>query len=229
MTVRGLRPELTEPRFADRRAAGRSLAIALADRSLRDPFVLALARGGVPVGFEVASTLHANLDVLVARKVGAPGHEEVGIGAIAEGGVVMADPDALRALAIDDDDFAELAATEQVELRRRLWRYRGDRALPSLAERDALLVDDGLATGVTAEASIAAVRRLAPRRVLLCVPVCAPRTAARLSDVADEVVCVMCPERFVAVGASYERFEPTTDGEVLELLDRARAGFSRSG
>jgi putative phosphoribosyl transferase len=205
-------------RFRDRRAAGKQLAGLLRHIDLAEPLVLALPRGGVPVGHEIASALGAPLDVLVARKVGAPGHPEYGIGAIAEGGGVVVDPHALEMLGITDEDFARLADAERIELERRVASYRGSRPLPDLAGRDVVLVDDGLATGVTAEAAIQAIRSLHARRLVLAAPVCAPDTADRLGRLADEVVCVMRPEGFAAVGQWYERFDQTTDDEVMALL-----------
>lgn len=205
-------------RFRDRRDAGRQLAAALAGLGLHDPVVLALPRGGVPVAAEVAGALGAPLDVLVARKVGAPGHREYGIGAIAEGGVAVADESALRALGVTAAQYQELAAAEQAELDRRVRRYRADRPLPALAGRDVVLVDDGLATGMTAEAALRSIRDRASGRVVLAVPVGAPEAVDRLAGVA-EVVCLARPDDFRAVGRWYERFDQTADEEVLALLD----------
>jgi putative phosphoribosyl transferase len=208
-------------RFRDRTDAGRQLAERLRMLDLRDPIVLALPRGGVPVGFEVAHALGAPLDVFVARKVGAPGHPEYGIGAIAEGGGEVANEDALRMLRITDDRWRELADAEREELDRRIRHYRGKRLLPDLTAHDVVLVDDGLATGVTAEASLRALHRLDARRVVLAAPACAPETKERLGSVAEEVVCVISPDWFQAVGQWYERFEQTSDEEVLRLLDQS--------
>ena len=207
-------------RFRDRRDAGRQLAEIVRGLALADPVVLALPRGGVPVGHEVATAIGADLEVVVARKVGAPGHEEFGIGAIAEGGGVVANVDALRALGISDDRFAALAEREQAELERRVARYRGTRPLPALAGRDVVIVDDGLATGVTAEAALLAVRTRQPRRLVLAVPVAAPESVRRLSAVADEVIAVQVPPSFSAVGQWYDVFDQTTDAEVVDLLTR---------
>jgi len=210
--------------FADRRDAGRRLGALLTGMPLHDPVVLALPRGGVPVAAEVARALGAPWEVFVARKVGAPGHEEYGIGAVAEGvdgdDEVVLTPDVGR-LRLRPEEVGALVARQRAELARRVRRYRADRALPEVAARDVLLVDDGLATGVTAEAALRALRRRAPRRLVLAVPVCAPEARCRLEDVADAVVCVTSPARFLAVGAWYEDFGQTTDEEVLDLLVQA--------
>lgn len=207
-------------RFADRSEAGRILAEEVAALGLDDPIVLALPRGGVPVAEQVAKRLGCPVDVVVARKVGAPGHPEFGIGAIAEGGTVVADAASLRALGIAPQRFDDLAAAEREELDRRVLRYRSGRPLPELRDRDVVVVDDGLATGVTAEATLRDLRASAPRRLVLAVPVCAGDTAERLRDVADEVVCAYMPVELRAVGQWYDRFDQTTDEEVIAVLDR---------
>lgn len=206
--------------FRNRHDAGQRLAAALVTEGLDHPVVLALPRGGVPVAYEVAVALGAPLDVFVARKVGAPGHPEFGIGAVAEGGFQVVDRRAVDGLGVSDAQFAELARRERHELGRRVRAYRADRALPELSGRDVVLVDDGLATGVTAEAALGALRARGPRRLVLAVPACAPDTAQRLRDIADAVVCVVAPESFSAVGQWYERFDQTSDAEVLDLLAR---------
>ena len=208
-------------RFRDRTDAGRRLARELQSRHLRDPVVLALPRGGMPVAFEVAKGLDAPLEVFVARKIGAPAQPELGIGAIAEGGTHVVSSELVDRLGLRGADVEALALLEQVELDRRVDHYRHGRALPELEGRDVVLVDDGLATGVTAEAALLALRSAHPARLLLAVPACAPETAARLAAVADEVVCVMAPADFMAVGLWYDDFTQTSDDEVLELLARA--------
>lgn len=213
----------TRPRlFYDRVDAGRRLATQL--RCCRDPddrpLVLALPRGGVVVGYEVARALAAPLDVIVARKVGAPAHRELGIGAIAPGGVRVIDPTTVRMLGIRRDEIDAIVAEETVEMQRRIARFRGDRPAPDLHDRTVILVDDGLATGVTARAAIRSIRAEGPRRLVLAVPVCAPETAEALRDEVDDLVCVEMPPDFVAVGLWYDDFSQTTDEEVLDLLGR---------
>jgi putative phosphoribosyl transferase len=210
-------------RFVDRVEAGQRLAGVLALRHWNDPIVLALPRGGVPVGAQVAERLGAPMDVFVARKIGAPHHPEYGIGAIAEGGGVVIDRVAVEAVGVSCDDFRRLAQSERVELERRVQHYRGGRPLPDVRGHDVILVDDGLATGVTAEAALRALGTSHAARVVLAAPACAPDTAGRLRAVADDVVCVLEPEPFVAVGAHYERFDQTSDEEVLALLADHRA------
>ena len=210
-------------RFRDRHDAGVQLATRLQAEALVDPVVLALPRGGVPVAVEIARAIGAPLDVLVVRKVGAPQHREFGIGAIAEGGITVRDETAMRMVGVSSDRFEQLAADERRELERRVRLYRSERALPELSDRDVVLVDDGLATGVTAEAAIHAVRGLGARRVVLAAPVSAADTAARLSKIAD-VECLATPARFSAVGEWYDDFGQTTDSEVLDLLRGAADG-----
>jgi putative phosphoribosyl transferase len=213
-------------RFADRSEAGRRLAERLAHLRGSPTVVLALPRGGVPVGYEVARALAAPLDVIGVRKLGAPGQPELGIGAIAEGDVRVLDESLCRAFDVDDQWLEALEQRERAELERRVRRYRGQRGLPALEGRTVVVTDDGLATGVTAAAALEAVRRQRPERLVLAVPTCAARTVTRLADRADAVVCVITPEPFLAVGVWYERFDQTSDEEVVELLRRARDQLS---
>jgi putative phosphoribosyl transferase len=208
-------------RFRDRRDAGRQLSERFVASRLHDPLILALPRGGVPVAFEVAKALSAPLDVFIVRKIGAPGQPELGIGAIAEGGEVVAYGAALRRLGLTKTRFAQLAAQERPELERRIQRYRGARTLPDMDDRDVVLVDDGFATGVTAEAALRSLRGRRARRLILAVPACAPRATQRLAGVADDVVFVVEPEGFEAVGQLYDDFSQTSDEEVVRLLESA--------
>jgi putative phosphoribosyl transferase len=213
-------------RFTDRRDAGRKLAERLGDLDLSDPVVLALPRGGVPVAYEVARAFNVPLEVFVARKIGLPGHEELGIAAIAEGLDEPVKTDLVTQLDIGPDDLARLAAREHETLNRRVARYREGRAAPDVGGRDVVLVDDGLATGVTA--GLRALRAREPRRLVLAEPVCASDTADRLRRIADDVVCVFAPDALFAVGMWYVDFTQTTDREVLDLLERSRTAPVRN-
>lgn len=210
-------------RFSDRAEAGRELAARVAELAIADPVVLGLARGGVPVAAEVARTLSAPLDVFIVRKVGAPLQPELGMGAVAEGGTVVRDGAALAALGVAPEVFERIARQEADEVRRRVLRYRPNRPLPTLADRDVIVVDDGLATGVTAEAALRDLRRHDPRSLVLAVPVGAADTVERLGQLADVVVCVVPADHFGAVGAWYDRFTQTTDDEVLALIEPPRS------
>jgi len=211
-------------RFRNRREAGKRLAHELRDYANRpDLIVLALPRGGVPVGFEVAAALGAPLDAFVVRKLGLPWHEELAMGALASGGIRVLDDELIHAARVSQHEIQRVTAAEQAELERRERRYRGDRAFPDLQGRIVILVDDGLATGFTMRAAITAVREKHPARVVVAVPVAAPETCDAFRDVADDVVCVVTPEQFQAVGLWYDDFSETTDDEVHALLARARA------
>ena len=206
-----------EPRFRDRRDAGRALAIEVAGLGLDTPIVLALPRGGVPIGFEVAKRLAAPLDVVVARKVGMPGQPEYAIGAVAEGSDVAVLRARADELGLTEDQLARAVDRARVEVRRRVELYRSGEQLRDLSGHTAVIVDDGLATGATAEAAVAAARARDAAEVVLAAPVGAPDTVARLArDV--RVVCLSTPERFTAVGLWYDDFDQTTDDEVLSLL-----------
>ena len=188
--------------------------------------VLALPRGGVPVGFEVTSALHAPFDVFVVRKLGLPWHEELAMGAIAAsstGTVRVLDQDLLRTSRVTEEELERVTANERAELERREHRYRGDRPFPVLAGKTVIIVDDGLATGSTMRAAVAAIRQEKPGRIVVAVPVAAQETCNAFRDIADEIICAETPEPFTAVGQWYENFSPTTDEEVHDLLARARA------
>lgn len=211
------------PLFRDRRDAGRQLAsrlVAFAHRD--DTLVLGLPRGGVVVAGEVAQMLDAPLDVLVVRKLGAPHNEEFAIGAIASGGVVVVDTQAVRGLQVPPWELESLIARERRELQRRELLYRGARPFPSLTDRVVILVDDGLATGATMRAAVDAIRERRPARVIAAAPVGAHEACEMMALVADACVCVATPEPFAGVGVWYEDFSQTTDEEVIALLEQNR-------
>ena len=208
--------------FEDRVDAGRQLAERLAPYAEEHPVVFALPRGGVPVGAEVSRSLGAPLEVIVSRKLGAPGQPEFGIGAVAPSGVRVLNERAVRALGIEEDYLEMISARELAEAERRLKLFRGDRPYPDLERRTAILVDDGLATGVTARAALLALRRMSPRRLVLAVPVCALQTAELLRPEADDLICLLAPANLEAVGLWYRNFEQTSDEEVVRLLEEVR-------
>jgi predicted phosphoribosyltransferase len=208
--------------FRNRTEAGRVLAQELMAYANRDDvIVLALPRGGVPVAFEVARALHAPLDVFVVRKVGVPGHEELAMGAIASGGVLVIEPSVVEDLAIPMEVVLDVAAREEQERLRREREYRGDRPGPGVRGRTVILVDDGLATGSTMRAAVAALKKLQLAKIVVAVPVAVRSTCEELAEEVDEVVCARTPEPFYGVGEWYADFSQTTDEEVRELLARA--------
>jgi predicted phosphoribosyltransferase len=213
-------------RFENRADAGRQLAERLASLGLDSPVVLGLPRGGVPVAAAVASLLGGPLEAFVARKVGAPGHEEFGIGAVAEGLEEPIMSGRAAAFAPGNERLTAMVERSYRELSRQVALYRGDRGFPEIAGRQVVLIDDGMATGVTAEAALVALRRRRPSRLVLGVPVCAPESAARLAPMAEDVVCVLSPARFVAVSYWYDDFSPTTDQEIIDLLAQRRPDLS---
>jgi predicted phosphoribosyltransferase len=204
-------------RFIDRRDAGRRLATRLAAYRSASPVVLGLPRGGVVVGSEIAKALDAPLDVLVVRKVGVPGAEEFALGAVAPGRTLLNLELAAR-LRIPRDSMAALVGREVAELERRERAYRGDRPPVPVEGRTAIVVDDGLATGATAQAAIESLRQRRPGRIVFAAPVCSREGAEMLRAVADEVVCLECPADFLAVGAWYVDFSQTSDAEVVACL-----------
>ena len=207
--------------FKDRIDAGRQLARKLSQYAGRqDVLVLALPRGGVPVAAEVARELGAPFDVFLVRKLGVPGHSELAMGAIAEGGVEVLSDHVIHDLGIPDVAVRQVAVRERIELDRRDVLYRQGRARPQIRGRVVLVVDDGLATGASMQAAVVALRKLEPARIVVAVPVGAMETCDRLRDEADEVVCAVTPEPFQAVGLWYQRFDQTTDDEVRQLLTR---------
>lgn len=219
----------TRTRFRDRSEAGRRLAAALEGYAgRRNLLVLALPRGGVPVGFEVARALKAPLDVMLVRKLGVPGHEELAMGAIASGGVRILSDDVIAAFGITDRVIAAVAAQEQEELDRREKLYRDNRPSPLIRGRTVILVDDGLATGSTMRAAGLAIRAQNPEHLVVAVPVAPAETCAALRREVDDVICAASPEPFFAVGNWYEDFSQTSDAEVHELLERADS-FTEAG
>lgn len=208
--------------FVDRHQAGTELAGRLRQFAKRDDvLVLALPRGGVPVGYEVARALDAPLDVFAVRKLGLPGHPELAMGAIASGGVRVLNEDVLESMAVPPGAIDAVTRTEQTELERRERAYRDGRPPAPIDGRVVILVDDGLATGSTMRAAVLAVRRLHPARVVVAVPVGASQTCHDLRELADEVVCAFTPDPFRAVGLWYVDFSQTTDAEVRQLLAQA--------
>lgn len=208
--------------FRTRSEAGHLLALDL-QRYKDQPnvLVLALPRGGVPVAYEVARELNAPLDVFIVRKLGVPGHEELGMGAIASGGVRILHQGVIDQLGISSKVIDLVAAREQQEMERRERLYRGQRPPPDIHNKIVIIVDDGLATGSTMKAAIAALRQQKPARLVVAVPTAPVDTCEELKKMADEVVCALTPEPFYAVGGSYVDFNQTTDEEVRELLKRA--------
>ncbi len=208
-------------RFRDRIEAGRKLAAELtayANRS--DVLVLGLPRGGVPVAYEVAHALHVPLDVLVVRKLGVPGQPELAMGAIALGNVRVLNADVVAMLRISPSVIDTVAASEGRELARRERLYRGDRPIPDVRGRTVILVDDGIATGATMRAAIAALRQLRVARIVVAVPTAPRSTCAELRTEVDELVCILTPEYFDGVGLWYEDFSQTADAEIRDLLSR---------
>ncbi|GAB4249874.1 MAG: phosphoribosyltransferase [Thermoleophilia bacterium] len=208
--------------FADRAQAGRELAERLqqfADR--QDVLVLALPRGGVPVAYEVARSLHVPLDVFIVRKLGVPGHEELAMGAVASGGTRVLNQEVLSYVRVPREEIELATRRELEEVERREKLYRGDRPPPKIEGRTVILVDDGLATGSTMRAAVHALRGLGPQAVVVAVPTAAPQTCAEVGREVDEVICVMTPEPFYAVGAWYQDFAQTSDEEVRRMLRSA--------
>jgi putative phosphoribosyl transferase len=207
-------------RFHDRIDAGRQLASRLTTYANRhDVVVLALPRGGVPVAVEVARALGAPLDVFLVRKLGVPGHPELAMGAIAAAGVRVLSQDLIDQLGIPSALVDQVAVRERLELERRDRLYHGDRLMPILADRVVIVIDDGLATGSTMEAAVAALRAHKPSRIVVAAPVGAAETCHRLKQLADDVVCAETPVPFNAVGQWYDRFDQVDDDEVIGLLE----------
>jgi putative phosphoribosyl transferase len=215
-------------RFRDRREAGRKLAERLSSYAGQaDSIVLALPRGGVPVGYEIARALNIELDVFLVRKLGAPGREELAMGAIASGGIRVLNEEVVSSLGIAPETIDRVAAEEAQELERRSRAYRAARPPLDLRSRTVILVDDGLATGSTMRAAVEAVRSQSPRRIVVAVPTASPEVCADFESRVDQVVCLITPEFFYAVGLWYENFDQTADHEVKALLDLAWRASSK--
>ena len=210
-------------RFQNRSEAGKLLAKQLTKYAdCRDVLVLGLPRGGVPVGFEVAKALNAPLDVFVVRKLGVPGHEELAMGAIATGGVRILNYAVVRAIGIPDDVIEAVSAREQLELKRRELVYRGDAPAFEVGGRTIILVDDGIATGSTMLAAVTALKQRRPARIVVAAPAAPASSCDELEQAVDEVIVVMRPDPFYAVGQAYEVFGQTSDEEVRDLLSRSK-------
>jgi putative phosphoribosyl transferase len=208
--------------FKDRFDAGQVLASKLWGFENRpDTVILALPRGGVPVGFEVAQALNAPLDVFVVRKLGVPEYEELAMGAIASGGVRVLNEDVVNALGISDEVIDRVAAKEERELERREHDYRDGRPPVDVQDRTVILVDDGLATGSSMRVAVLALKRKRPAKIVVAVPVAAPTTCAEFEPEVDQIICAVTPEPFHSVGQWYRDFSQTSDAEVRDLLRRA--------
>ncbi len=204
--------------FRDRVDAGRRLGDALADFAGKNAIVLAIPRGGVVVGFEVARALILPLDVIIPRKIGAPDNPELAIGAMTEDGTLILDESLVRYLRVPEDFIKEESERQKHEIERRLRLYRGEVAYPNLKNREVIIVDDGIATGSTMKAALASVRKRGAKTIVIAIPVGPPSTIKELKKEAERVVCLHTPESFYAIGQFYEDFAQTTDEEVIKLL-----------
>jgi putative phosphoribosyl transferase len=214
--------------FRDREQAGKALAAAMKNLAGEDVIALAIPRGGVVVGNEVAKALGAPLDVIVTRKIGAPGEPEYALGAVTQNGEVILDEQAVRMLGVGKDYIDREAASQWAEVKDRMKRFRGDRPLPSLNGKVVVIVDDGIATGNTVLAAIKSVRTQHPKSVIVAVPVGPPDTIAKIAREADRVVCLETPEPFFAIGQFYSEFPQVEDDEVRRILDARGAGTGQA-
>jgi predicted phosphoribosyltransferase len=213
---------MMQQRFQDRTEAGQVLAEQLGKyHNTPDLLVLGLPRGGVPVAYEVAQALDAPLDVFVVRKIGVPGHKELALGALASGGIRVLNDEVVQQLDLGKDAIDELTSEEQQEVVQREQRYRGERSMPSISGRTVILVDDGLATGATMRAAVAAVRQQQPAQVIVAVPVAPPQVCDDMRQKADDVICAVTPSMLGGIGGWYANFKQTTDDEVQQLLAQA--------
>lgn len=211
--------------YNDRYDAGQKLAEKLTKYTNDKPIIMALPRGGVVVGYEVAKMLKAPLDVIVARKIGAPFQPELGVGAIAPNGIRILNNELIRLLNIPESAVEEVIQKETIEMNRRINFYRKDLPLSDLKDKIVIVVDDGLATGVSTNAAVSAIRQMQPKKIVLAVPVAPPNTASRFKREVDEFICLNQPPDFYAVGYYYKNFTQTTDEEVVDLLQKAKNGF----
>lgn len=210
-------------KLRDRVEAGRLLADKLTNYANRnDVIVLALPRGGVPVGYEISKKLHAPLDAFLVRKIGVPWHEELAMGAIAMGGVKVFNQDVVGSIHISEDDIKDVVQREQKELQRRNQVYRAGKPVPNLEHRTVILVDDGLATGATMRAAVSAIKKLKPARIIIAVPVAPLDTYHEFQNLVDEIICLEKPVIFYSISQWYDSFSQTTDEEVCELLQSAQ-------
>ncbi len=216
--LRSMEPYEEAQPFLDRREAGRRLAQRLGELEEDAPVVVALPRGGVPVAAEIAAALHAPLDLLIVRKLGAPANPEYGIGALAEDGTCVLDSESISVLGLRNSDLGPILAREKEETARRVRTYRGSHPPLDLEGRVVIAVDDGVATGLTDTAALRALRRQRPARLILAVPVCAPEARERLAAEADEVLCLHSPRRLRSVGEHYLDFSQVPDREVIDAL-----------
>ncbi len=210
--------------FKDRRDGGKKLAERLGKYKGDDPLILALPRGGIETGYEVARELDAELDVIVVRKLGAPSNPEFGFGAIGAGDTRVINEQTVKRLGLSEDEIERVAEKERKELNRRLEKYRGNRELPGIEGRTVIIVDDGMATGGTAMAAVQTTRAQNPEKLILAVPVSPPDSADKLRDEVDDLICLETPSAFMAVGQWYSRFGQTSDDRVIELLRKAHEG-----
>jgi putative phosphoribosyl transferase len=214
--------------FSDRIEAGKHLAEALKHATFRDGVVLAIPRGGVVVGYEVADALNLPLDVIIPRKIGAPNNPELAIGAVTEDGTVFLDEEIVNYLSVSQDYIENESQRQRLEIKRRMQLYRQNLPYPNLKNRDVIVVDDGLATGSTMKAALASAKNKGANSVTVAIPVGPPSTIAKLKDMADRVVCLSTPEFFSAIGEFYRDFNQTTDEEVIELLKKNRKNHTLS-
>jgi predicted phosphoribosyltransferase len=213
--------------FSDRVAAGKRLAAELTDFATKNGIVLAIPRGGVVVGYEIAMALNLPLDVIIPRKVGAPDNPELAIGAMTEDGTIILDKNLVTYIGVSELYIKEESERQKHEIERRLKMYRQNQPYPNLRDLDVIIVDDGIATGSTMKAALASVKNRGAKTVTVAVPVGPPSTIKELDELADLVVCPYTPEHFAAIGQFYMNFDQTTDEEVIELLKRSRKGSRR--